>query len=383
MGRKSRQREEESIAYDQKVSDQLRSHDSQRKKRIEVFDWEKVNFGVINTYHEYWINDPSTWVNTKKTKNIDTLRLDMLRHVFGIYRCPLFLEKVCLPEIRESPRVQWPRRNQTTKESINIAYIPWYIAVAQGGSLFKSCTKGTLSKKETHAFIHAPKNNTIKQNIWWARAYCESNDNIGVASRIAQSKLIEHEINNEFWISVMRFFVRFPTTLNEMNDLIDYFRHTYQENQNYSLKGRSLDAVRRSCEEWHRFLNKQQSIGGGNWPGSEVEDWSCVTGKDQYKIIWKMTQIKTGNDLLKEGQKMRHCVASYKRDCMEGKCSIWSLTSKDATGNYKHNLTIELRSNNEVTQVRGLANRPSRPDEDAVLNKWCEINDIRRRENRW
>lgn len=377
MGRKSRQREEEMLANDRKIMDGLRSHASQRKNRVEAITWEKVIFPAIKTYRTLWINDPSTWVNTRKTKNMDTLRLDMVRYVFGIYRCPSFLEKVWLPTKDEPHHVR-------ERENVDIEYTTWYLTVAQGGSLFKTCTKGILSKKETHAFIHGPKKYTIKQNIWWARAFCESNENLGIANRIAQSGLVGRAIDSEFWISVMRFFVRFPTTLNEMNDLIDYFRrHALIENENYSLKGRSLEAVRRSCEEWHRFLNKQASIGGGTWPGSELDNWQCTTGKDEHKIRWKMTQINSGNALLKEGQKMRHCVVSYKRDCVNGKCSIWSLSSADMNGNAKRNLTVELTSRGEVTQARGLANRGPRPNEEAVLRKWCSVNGLRRRENHY
>ena len=178
----------------------------------------------------------------------------------------------------------------------------------------------------------------------------------------------------------MRFFVRFPTTIAEMNDLMDYFNYALAENENYSLKGRSLEAVKKSCEVWHRFLNKQRTIGGGSWDGAPLDDWTYVQGKDQNKTIWQLVQIKTGNELLKEGQAMRHCVASYKRQCMEGNTYIWSMKSTDMFGSFKRNLTIEMNKFGDIVQCRGLANRAARPHERAILSRWCSENNLRLKE---
>ena len=383
MGRKARrEREEAELAYENRIVGTLLAHSSQKKKKPEELTYENISFGAINTYRSEWVNSPKTWTNRLKTKNKDKLRVDLIRYVFGVYKCPNFLEKVWLPEPHANQRT-YRQVNEDTREKqgLFISFIPWYLAVAQGKSLYKECTKDTLSRKETHAFLIAPNDFNVKQNIWWARAYCESNNNVGVAGRIARSKLADMAYNNEFWISVMRFFVRFPTNIPEMNDLIDYFVYTRRENENYSLKGRSLDAVRKNCEEWHRFLNKQKSIGGGTWIGSPIEDWAFSQGKDEKQVYWKMTQIKTGNDLLKEGQAMRHCVSSYKHQCMSGETFIWSLSSKDAMGTTKRNLTIQMNSRNEIVQYRGLANRMPRSNEEFILRKWCGENGVTIRKN--
>ena len=384
MSRKKRNREKEmALAREERIVGTLRSHASQKKKRIEPLTHQQVDFGLIHTYRDYWIKRPDTWINRHKTKNKDTLRIDMIRHVFGIYSCPRFLENVWLPsENDNTQRRAWNRTPRETRKDQS-EFISWYLAVAQGKSLYKECTKGILSKKETHMFLSAPSEFNVKQNIWWARAFSESNGDVGLAGKIARSNLVYKDFKNEFWISVMRFFVRFPTTIAEMNDLMDYFVFMLEENENYSLKGRSLEAVRKQCEVWHRFLNKQKTIGGGTWEGCPLDDWMYVQGKDENKIHWFMRQIKTGNDLLKEGQAMRHCVASYKRMCMEGRTSIWSLSSKDYADNFKRNLTIEMNGNYEVVQVRGYANRAARANEQAIVDRWCREHDLRLRNSYW
>jgi len=362
MGRKRVKLEEDRMRHDLIFESNLRSYNSPAKPNL---TWSGVIPDLFRYYEKYWINDPSSWINTKKTKNIDTLQLDMLRHVFGIYRAPLYLENNFLE------RAKWSSERLTAR-----IYDEWYFTVAQGGSLFKKCTKGTLSKNETHMLLLAPKENELIENIWWSRAYCESNNNLGVAGSISKSKLTSKTMNNEFWISVMRFFVRFPTTKNEINDLVDYFDHEYNANRNYTLKGRTLEAVRIKCEEWHRWLNKTKSIGGGTWTGYDIENWKYTTGKNDNATTWSIDQICTGNSLLAEGQAMRHCVSSYKRHCMSGNTSIWSLKSNSKKVIDKRHLTIEVNSGHIVTQLRGFANRLPTHREYEIISIWCRDRDL-------
>jgi hypothetical protein len=45
-------------------------------------------------------------------------------------------------------------------------------------------------------------------------------------------------------------------------------------------------------------------------------------GRGDKAAIWRFRQIKTGNDLFREGQRMHHCVAGYKRLSMSADVSI-------------------------------------------------------------
>ena len=75
---------------------------------------------------------------------------------------------------------------------------------------------------------------------------------------------------------------------------------------------------------------------------------------------------------------MRHCVLSYKRECEEGYCSIWSMTRRENSV-VKRALTIQVndgqgrfsRENRYyIAQSSGLANRLPRSNERAVLNEF-------------
>ena len=375
MGKKNKLREAEFTANEERTFDTLRNHASQKKVKDGIV-LSDVMFPTINTNHNNWIKEPNTWINNHKTKDIDTLRRSLIRYVFAKYTAPKFLEKVWLPttttdKFYKRDTETWIEDRRDT-DNPQVRFVPWYLTVAQGGSLYKEHTKGILSKKETHIFLKAPPKFSVIQNIWWSKAFSES-DNIGIAGRVAESNLIRKSYENEFWISVLRFFVRFPTNIHEMNDLLDFFSYMHNENEHYTLKGRSIESVRERCEEWHRFLNKQQNMNGKTWVGNtEIPDWTYIQGKDAKKIVWSITQIKNGKDLLKEGQAMRHCVVAYKNPCIKGTCTIWSLTSTDYAGTTKRNLTLELSKNHIIYQAKGLANRSPRPNENNIVNRWCQ-----------
>lgn len=378
MGRQNKIRHEEFMAKEKQTFDTLRNHSSQKNVK-EILALSDINCSSIKKLQNKWINNPHTWNNPHKTKDMDTLRRSLIRFVFVKYPTPKFLETAMLPKYKEERRYNEPIKKVEITNP-NEKFIPWFITVAQGGSLYKEHTKGIMTKKETHAFLGAPSTFPIKENIWWAKAYCASN-NIGVAGRIARSNLAKKSYDDPFWAATLNFFIRFQVDLSEMNDLLDFISYLYNEDDNYSMNGRSLESVRRRCEEWHRLLNKQKSIGGGTWDGSSIANWSYTQGKGKDRIIWTIKQIKTGKDLLREGQAMRHCVVSYKYKCINGSSSIWSLTSTDPSDNIKRHLTMELTNKNIINQSKGFANRAPRPHEKNIVKRWCYEYDIEYRES--
>ena len=156
-----------------------------------------------------------------------------------------------------------------------------------------------------------------------------------------------------------------------MNDLIDLLRAAKEEDNGFSLKGRTLQSLRRRMQDWHRALQKQQAICGGSWPGSPLPDIEYSTGREDKAAIWRFRQIKTGNDLFAEGQRQHHCVASYKRFCASGEVSIWSLACEYPLGHINKGVTIELRKSGAIMQCRGLANRPPHANELVMVKRWA------------
>lgn len=307
----------------------------------------------------------SSWQYSGKSRKTEKQRLELVRHLFAKYPVPRFLEQILA----------------STDPNL-LKFADWYIAVAQGDSLYKTCTRGILSKRETYLFLQAPNTLSIKEAIWWAKTMALSND-VGLSFRMARSSVARHDYQNEFWIDAHRFFTNNPVSLKEMDELLDYVMAEHRDNNNWTIKKRSLASIRRKSEEWHRAQYKMKQIGRGSWEGMDVPDWKCTTGKfnsdpqRSTKIEWFVRQILTGKDLAKEGQKMRHCVFSYKRSCMEGRTGIFSMTSSTPVYTDRRNLTIEVFANSrQLGQVRGFANRLPRSQEWQILHKWANENQL-------
>ena len=120
-------------------------------------------------------------------------------------------------------------------------------------------------------------------------------------------------------------------SFDEMNDLIDFLFVAKEEDAGFSLKGRTLPALLRRMEEWHRALrsSRRSAAAAGRATQSPTPRTRPARSTE---AIWRFRQIKTGNDLFREGQRMHHCVASYKFLCTRGDVSIWSLTCEYPIG---------------------------------------------------
>jgi len=68
---------------------------------------------------------------------------------------------------------------------------------------------------------------------------------------------------------------------------------------------------------------------------------------------------------------MHHCVASYKRLCVSGDVSIWSLACEYPLGQVNKGVTIEVRRSGIIMQCRGFANRPAHANELAMIRRWA------------
>lgn len=85
---------------------------------------------------------------------------------------------------------------------------------------------------------------------------------------------------------------------------------------------------------------------------------------------WSIDQITSSKELQVEGNAMRHCVSSYVPYCRSGEISIWTMREDGC-----RKVTIEVR-NSTIVQARGLANRPIRPTERFLLNRWASQNNL-------
>jgi hypothetical protein len=328
----------------------------------------------IESCRAFALRPPETWRCRLKSRSQERRFIDLVRFVFARYPAPAHLEWTWISDVEDDFVDDigpcGPRRADGRQAAAGPDLRRWHLIATQGGSLHKQAAHPYLSKLETHHFLDAPDHLTAGPAFWYAIARACSED-ASAALKVARTRLTDYSVASRFWRDVARFFARQPTTIAEMNDLIDFLRTAREEDHGFSLKGRTLPALRRRMHDWHRALQKQQAICGGSWPGRPLPDIEYRTGREDKAAIWRFRQIKTGNDLFAEGQRQHHCVASYKRFCVSGDVSIWSLACEYPLGHINKGVTIELRKSGVIMQCRGFANRPPHANELVMVKRWA------------
>ena len=132
-------------------------------------------------------------------------------------------------------------------------------------------------------------------------------------------------------------------------------------------------------EKYPRSLKKEHDIMQMNYKVQESEMKrgefkNAIENEDYQSFKWKKKEFSVItpseiDDLIKEGDELSHCVASYVDSVINGQCKILFLRNTEDLE--KPLATIEVRGSN-VRQARGYANRVLRTDEREFISEWAE-----------
>lgn len=114
--------------------------------------------------------------------------------------------------------------------------------------------------------------------------------------------------------------------LNDVTTFADYAGTMHQQGR-FNLDW-NLRTVARDCAAWHDQLAR-----AGQEQRFFLEngmDWECPIDYTPFPLDFesdgfKFTALRSGKDLFDDGREMRHCVASYSRQVIEGKARIYSM----------------------------------------------------------
>ncbi len=382
-----------------------RSLAAQRERQLQAPDNTSIEFlsgQVLAHFSQHVVRDMSSF-RPIKTKDVGARRLAIAAHMFGKFPVPRHLSEVWATPVtdptngqrgyvrfQQNERAEDARLKDGFTNREEIVRIHWYIAAATGGSLHKLHTNTIFTKKETHAFLTCPLKLNFRESIIYAMGTTHTR-NVGDLTRLAKSKLSDnlfltnvhpepvnipyarHAKGFALWKDVVRFLAVNPVPISTVNDLIDFLESRFHEDEDYNLKGRTLESLTGQMQQWHRDLGRVKRLGNRNWNGIDILDVNYPRdGKVQWRkdIDWAFTQLRTSKALASEGNKMHHCVYSYQSLCIQGKCAIWSLTR-----NGDRAITLEMRGN-DIVQIRGYANRMARIDEIHAIRHWASENNI-------
>ena len=315
----------------------------------------------------YVIRGSGTWKCNIKSKKVEKRKISLIRHLFKKYPVPRFLEDV------------WTWNNNRThveETRHGIDWHDWCVAAYQGRSLYKETDACLyMTKKEVHLFLTlAPENNHPYENIWWAKAYAHTKDT-AFANIITSSKLNHKPVEDDFWLSVMHFFSKNRTDARDIGNYVDFLQEQKRMNENFTMKGRTLQNLSLLRDEWHIDLARSRDC-KMEWEGLPIANKAYIDKKDGKNLKFMFNQILNSKDLASEGRNMRHCVYSYLDSCANGTCSIWSLSVDDGINSRSRLLTIEVR-NYAVWQVSGKVNRYPSNYEKIVVRRWANDNGLK------
>jgi hypothetical protein len=316
-----------------------------------------------------WVRPLADW--RPSTHNARRQFSSLVRHLLARYPVPLFMDQA------------WFR-----DDSGSHTLRDWFVHIGAGKNIRTAKTPFPLTKAMAHHFLEAPHSISIEGAIRWGQIHALGGDG-RLVEAVLGTRIGTSFAEDEFWTSVIRFFIANPMLdRRHVGPIVDYLHNQrFEERQvfgghgrvvrepppqpNLSMRGRSADALLGQVEAWHRELGRTAGgKGGQRFNPSGIKALDLVSGREDRQTIWRIRELLTTDELAAEGRAMRHCVASYARSCAAGRCSIWTMELSTPSGTEKRT-TIEVTRDGLVIQCRGKMNRlPSRAEHD-VLREWA------------
>lgn len=326
--------------------------------------------GVISfaAHFSLWLRPILEW--QPKIRNAERQFSSLARHLFAQYDVPAFMDSV------------WYKGDGKAKG--------WFVHLGKGKNIrTASSLPVKMTKKMAHYFIQTPANYEVNAAFRWAQIHALGGNKM-IADSVAETRLARVFNDDEFSLSVLRFFIDNPMLdSSQYNPIIDYIWNQKYENRvvfvergiareegpeqpNFSMHGRTPATLLRHVDDWHRRLGKESRGGNLQWVKSKFVDFNYVEGRANSRNmkIWTISELLSSNELIAEGRKQNHCVATYARSCFSGSTSIWTMDVRESQVRQKL-LTIELHNQSKtIRQIRGLRNRVATSSEMDIIYRW-------------
>jgi PcfJ-like protein len=317
-----------------------------------------------------WLRPIDKW--KPATHNVEKQFSSLLRYLFALHPVPKFFDQAWFDT---TPRGEQHRR--------------WYLHVARGHNIRFADTPVPLTKKMAHYMMEAPEHSGIDAAIRWGQVLALGGE-ANLADAVLSSRIATQFSDNEFWLSVIRFFVEYPLfDRQHVAPAIDYLhnqkfelRHTLDADRrraclppaqpNLSMHGRSPDALLAQVERWHRQLMRQKHVSPVLFPGSGIAAFRHEVGPGPDEI-WHIRELASAVELREEGRLLKHCVLSYAASCAAGNNSIWTMEVEMPGGTIEKRQTIQVTKAGHIVQCRGKLNRLPNAREINILQRWAQL----------
>ncbi len=327
---------------------------------------------ALALHHDDWLRPVESW--QPAGLNPRPIFRSLADHLFVRHSIPAFLISAWFdsPRCRKLPQHEW-FKHLGRGQNIRTAGLPL-----------------RFTKTMAHLFSQAPHQFSVIRAIRWAQVRGLGGSE-ALARAIAGTRLGTKLENEAFWESVLYFFInQRKCDLSQVGPIVDFLQYQRFEwsegvstsgifgmqpppQPNFTMKGRTAASMARLVVEWHKHLGQELDGPSLVWRRSPFKDFRFVDGsEDQGNMrVWTIAELLTSRDLRLEGKAMRHCVATYLKDCLRGTSSIWSLKLENRRGTHRV-LTIELDPQRRlICQIRGRCNRLCSAAERGLVGRWA------------
>lgn len=319
-------------------------------------------YNMINDYYNRRINNIDDW--RPKYKSIDRISIDLINRMFVKYKYPKFFNKIFL----------------NTDKSIEKTDMRIFLTLCQGGSIYKDYFKYYgISKKETLYFIESPDYiNCVSDGVLLA-IIKSTRSNSGDCKKyldifIKNKNYPNYFFGDKFYIEAFKFFAKqnYDELKYSYQEISDYLFRSNINKNTFSFKNRTLNSLRNLANEWHVQLALQKDAGNHEWPLLFPDMPRIWENNKKPYYGWFCTELNSSKDLIKEGRRMHHCVASYAYSCSHGVSHIFTMFNVNENERY----TIEVK-NYRIVQCRGIYNKMPNNTAKSVINKWARDHNIK------
>lgn len=318
-----------------------------------------------------WIRELETW--RPKTHNSRRQFTALARHLVAQYDVPAFMDSAWFNGTGQEARDQQR----------------WFIHIGRGQNIRTANLPIPFTKRMAHHFCQAPNEYSIEAALRWGQIHGWGGD-ARLANAIRETRLCDNFDHDDFWGTVLRFLIDNPMLDPvHIGPIVDYLHHQRFVTQevfvapgilerrpppqpNLCLKGRTAASLLRQVLRWHQQLGRERHS-NLQWPKSGIGGFEFVEGRKESGNMkrWTIRELLGGQELIAEGRRMRHCVASYAGSCARRATSIWSMQLEDFEGQ-RNMLTIEVRLVERlICQARGKYN--ARPTDKLrnIVRRWA------------
>jgi hypothetical protein len=334
---------------------------------------ERKHVGAMSRLARFsfrWVRTPAGFCS--RSYNADRQLGELARFLLARWPVPKFFDDA------------WSERSTDTHRE-------WFIHLGAGGNLR---TAGglpfPLTKMMSHHALLATDDTPIISALRWGQVRALGGSE-PLARAVINSSLRDAQEDEPFWLSVVQFFIANPMLdPQQIGPIVDWIRNQRFVAEprrivngivcgggiaqpGFSMKGRTVAAVLRQVERWHRDLNRATIESAMVWPTCGIPGYERIEGTEGSQTIVRIDEIVASAELQAEARAMRHCVASYARTCARGTSAIYSLKTGDGTG-YERRLTIQLDvPSRRIIQARGRYNALPLPLDQRYLRNWATV----------